>query len=182
VRSCAADGLVERARAGDQQAWASLYRDAYPRLVAFAHRRLGNPDLARDAVSETMARAVASIDSYTRDDDGFTAWLFGICRHVIADMQRVLYRGLPDRLLRHEPDLPGPGEALLEREERTTVRAAFARLDPDEQELLELRVVAGLSSSETALALGKQPGAVRMAQMRALSRLRTFVEEISHVG
>ena len=182
MQSCATDGLVDRARAGDQEAWAALYRRAYPRLVSFAHRRLGNPDLAKDAVSETMARAVAAIASYTRDDDGFSAWLFGICRHVIADMQRALYRSLPERLLRHEPDPPGPAEALLESEERAAVRAAFARLEPEEQELLELRVVAGLSSSEAAVALGKQPGAVRMAQMRALARLRAFVEEMSHVG
>jgi RNA polymerase sigma-70 factor, ECF subfamily len=177
-----AAGLVERARRGDQEAWADLYRAAYPRLVAFAHRRLGSDDLARDAVSETMTRAVAAIDSYSRDDDGFLPWLFGICRHVVADMQRVLYRQLPERLLRHEPDLPGPVEVVLDEEERSALRAAFERLAPEERELLELRVVAGLSSAEAAEALGKQPGAVRMAQMRALSRLRTFVEEKSHVG
>ena len=175
-------GLVERARQGDQEAWADLYRAAYPRLVAFSHRRLGSDDLARDAVSETMARAVSGIDSYTRDDEGFLPWLFGICRHVVADMQRVLYRQLPDRLLRPEPVSPGPVEVVLDEEERAALRAAFHRLAPEERELLELRVVAGLSSAEAAEALGKQPGAVRMAQMRALSRLRTFVEEMSHVG
>jgi RNA polymerase sigma-70 factor (ECF subfamily) len=84
--------------------------------------------------------------------------------------------------MQHEPDVPGPVEVVLEGEERAALRAAFERLAPDERELLELRVVAGLSSAEAAEALGKQPGAVRMAQMRALSRLRTFVEEMSHVG
>jgi DNA-directed RNA polymerase specialized sigma24 family protein len=43
-------------------------------------------------------------------------------------------------------------------------------------------VVAGLSAAEVATVLGKRPGAVRMAQMRALSRLRVFVEEVSRVG
>ena len=42
--------------------------------------------------------------------------------------------------------------------------AAFATLDPDDQEVLELRVVAGLSSEEVAAALGKRPGAIRIAQ------------------
>ncbi len=105
-------GFVGRARRGDQQAWASLYRSAYPRLIAFAHRRLRAHDLACDAVSETMTRAVAAIDTYVGEDAGFTPWLFGICRHVVADMQRVLYRQLPERLLRHEPDLPGPVEVV----------------------------------------------------------------------
>jgi RNA polymerase sigma-70 factor, ECF subfamily len=174
-------GLVQRARRGDQEAWSTLYRRAYPRLVAFAHRRLGGADLARDAVSETMVRAVSAIDSYSRDDDGFTPWLFGICRHVIADFHRARYREAPEQL---DPgqDGAGPLDALLENEERAAVRAAFERLEPDERELLELRVIAGLSSAEVAALLRKRPGAVRMAQMRALSRLRTFIEEVSRVG
>lgn len=178
----AAGSLVDGARRGDQEAWATLYRDAYPRLVAFAHRRLGDADLAREAVSETMARAVAAVGSYVGEDAGFAPWLFGICRHVVADMQRTVWRPVPAALLRPDVDEAGPAEIVLDGEERTLVRAAFARLDRDEQELLELRVVAGLSSAETAAALGKQPGTVRMAQMRALARLRTFLQETSRVG
>ena len=175
-------GLVERARRGDQDAWAALYRGAYPRLVAFAARRLGGLDPGRDAVSETMVRAVGAVEAYVGDDSGFTPWLFGICRHVVSDMQRTLWRRLPPRLLRHDADLPSAAELLVEEEERAVVRAAFDRLEADERELLELRVVAGLSSAEVAVILDKQPSAVRMAQKRALARLRTFVEETSCVG
>jgi RNA polymerase sigma-70 factor (ECF subfamily) len=159
-----------------------LYRRAYPRLVAFAHRRLGSADLARDAVSETMVRAVAAIDSYSRDDDGFTPWLFGICRHVVADIHRFRHREAPERLGRIDDDAPGPLDALLESEERAQVRAAFERLEARERELLELRVIAGLSAAEVGVVLGRRPGAVRMAQMRALDRLRALVEEVSRVG
>ena len=178
----AAEGLVERARRGDQEAWAALYTSVYSRLVSFAHRRLGNADLARDAVSETMARAVTKLDTYVGTDEGFAPWLFGICRHVVVDMQRQNYRPLPPGLLRTEVDGPGPADVVLDADEHAQVRAAFARLDPDERELLELRVVGGLSSAEVATALGKQPGTIRMAQMRALGRLRTFLEEASRVG
>ena len=177
-----AEGLVQRARRGDQEAWAALYTSVYARLVAFAHRRLGNAELARDAVSETMARAVTKIDTYVGTDEGFAPWLFGICRYVVVDLQRQTYRPLPPGLLRSDVDDPGPAEVVLDSEEQAQVRAAFARLDPDERELLELRVVGGMSSAEVATALGKNPGTVRMAQMRALGRLRTFLEEASRVG
>ena len=177
-----AEGLVQRARRGDQEAWAALYTSVYARLVAFAHRRLGNAELARDAVSETMTRAVTKIDAYVGTDEGFAPWLFGICRHVVVDLQRQTYRPLPPGLLRSDVDDPGPAEVVLDSEEQAQVRAAFARLDPDERELLELRVVGGMSSAEVATALGKNPGTVRMAQMRALGRLRTFLEEASRVG
>lgn len=175
-------GLVDRARCGDQEAWTVLYRQAYPRLVAFAYRRLGGQEVARDAVSETMTRAVSAIDAYVGDDSGFRPWLFGICRHVVADLQRSMWRPLPPRLLCHDAEPASAAEMLTDDEERAEVRAAFARLDDDEQELLELRVIAGLSSAEVAGILGKQPSAVRMAQKRALARLRTYLEELSRVG
>ncbi len=55
---------------------------------------------------------------------------------------------------------------------KVEVRAAFDRLSPEDQEVLELRVVAGLSAAGVAQATGRAAGAVRMAQSRALSRLR----------
>jgi RNA polymerase sigma-70 factor (ECF subfamily) len=175
--------LVEGARMGDGTCWATLYRQAYPRLVRYAHHRLGNVDEAKDAASETMARAVASMDRFTSDDEGFTPWLFGICRNVVADALRARYRHLE-----HDRDVeasslrslaPEPDDGLIADEEARQVRAAFERLDADERELLELRVVAGLSAEEVAQVIGKKPGAVRMAQMRALGRLRSFVAEAS---
>ncbi|MGH9008765.1 MAG: RNA polymerase sigma factor [Acidimicrobiia bacterium] len=169
--------LVAAARHGDRDAWEMLYRRTYPRLVAFAYRRLGDRELAAEAVSDTMLRAVAAIGTYSGDDHGFDPWLFGICRHVVADLQRAMYRRLPASLLRPDVEGVGPAERLLADEERMLLRAAFDRLDPDEQELLELRVVVGLSAAEVGSVLGKQPGAIRMAQHRALSRLRTFLEE-----
>ena len=48
----------------------------------------------------------------------------------------------------------------------------------DEQELLELRVVGRLSAEEVGEVIGKRAGAVRMAQARALSRLRSLLEEV----
>jgi len=56
------------------------------------------------------------------------------------------------------------------------MRAAFALLSADERELLELRVVGGLSAEEVAAALGKRAGAVRTAQYRALAHLRRILE------
>ncbi|MBV9285708.1 MAG: hypothetical protein JO176_13890, partial [Acidimicrobiia bacterium] len=62
-------------------------------------------------------------------------------------------------------------------EEAAAVRKAFGRLADGDRELLELRVVGGLSAEETAEALGRRPGAVRMAQSRALGRLRRLLVE-----
>jgi RNA polymerase sigma-70 factor (ECF subfamily) len=57
------------------------------------------------------------------------------------------------------------------------VRSLLDRLPDNLRELLLLRVAVGLSAEETGRALGMTPGAVRVAQHRALSRLRLFMAE-----
>lgn len=166
--------LVDRARAGDPDAWVVLYRRAYPSLLAYATTRLGRPE-AEDAVSETMTRAVRNIATFRWQGVDFSGWLFGIHRHVVADAQRVRCR----RPATHAPDRDEhqPLEAVVRDDEHTMVRRMFQRLNPKEQELLHLRVIAGLSVEEVATILGKRPGAVRVAQSRALARLRTLMRE-----
>jgi RNA polymerase sigma-70 factor (ECF subfamily) len=178
------DALVAAARSGDGDAWEALYRRAYPRLFAYARRRLASDDAARDAVSETMTRAVRGLGRYRAEGAGFDAWLSGIVRHVVLDAQRAGARrtarldgvgALPDVASSED----GPEERLLGSLEAASMRAAFALLSDADRELLELRVVLGLSSDEVATALGKRPGAVRMAQARALDRLRALLTATS---
>lgn len=170
--------LVARARERDADAWDELCVRLYPRLLAYASRRIG-VDAARDAVSETFARAVTDIARYEARRGCFDGWVFGICRHVVVARQREdgrrSSRPLPDRA---SPD-PGPADHVLAREEHAALRAAFDRLSPGDQELLELRVLGHLSAEEVARVLRKRPGAVRTAQSRALSRLRAHLEEVT---
>jgi RNA polymerase sigma-70 factor (ECF subfamily) len=170
--------LVRDARSGDAGAWEALYRRAFPRLLAYARRRLPSDDAARDAVGETMARAVRGIDRFRDDGNGFDAWLSGILRHVVLDAQRSAGRR-PVTTVAVVTDAPtdaaGPEELLLSSFDAASVRAAFAQLADADRELLELRVVLGLSADEVASVLGKRPGAVRMAQSRALDRLRALL-------
>ena len=167
--------LVDRAVRGDGDAWEALYRRAYPKLLAFARRRL-DPEGAKDAVAETMRRAVDSIHRYRWEGRAFDAWLFGILRHVITDTHRSQGRS------RHVPEAhdragAGPLDTLVAAEEHEAVRVAFARLSDADREVLELRVVAGLSAEDAAKVLDRKPGAVRMAQSRALTRLRQLLAE-----
>jgi RNA polymerase sigma-70 factor (ECF subfamily) len=174
--------LVERARQGDEAAWDALYRAVYPRLLAYARRRLSSIDEARDAVSEAMTRAVAKIDRFAWKAGGFEAWLFGILRHVVLDNQRAAGRRTHvPFVVEPATDDPGPLDRVLGDEEAAAVRLAFAQLDEAEQEVLELRVVGRLSAEEVAAVIGKRPGAVRMAQSRALARLRIQMEEVAGI-
>ena len=169
------DGDLARLRARDASTWEALFDRMYPRMLAYAERRVGSREDARDAVSETFARMVKSLDGVTRPGITPDGWCFGILHHVVTDVQRRTYRrrkGLP-------ADIQTDGEAtdsLVLADEHKGVRAAFARLSQRDRDVLELRVVAGLGAEEVGLILSMRPGAVRMAQARALERLRADLE------
>jgi RNA polymerase sigma-70 factor (ECF subfamily) len=169
--SADAHQLVQRAAAGDHAAWEHIYRAVYARLRAYAARHVGN-DTADDVVSETMLRAVAGIDRFRWTPAGIEPWLFGIARRVVADHHRRTGRRRRWSRAVASPAPALPADAAELADEHAAVRAAFNRLPARDRELLELRVVAGLTPEQTAAVLGKRPGAVRVAQSRALARLR----------
>ena len=169
------ESLVARARNRDVDAWEALYRLSYPGLRAYAARRVG-PDLADDVVSEVMERAVASLDRY-ESGRSFNAWLYGIARHVIGDMGRKRKRWERQPPHVSESAEQSPSEALELNAEHAEIVDAFARLSDRDREVLELRVVAGLTAEQVGAVLGMKPDAVRTAQSRALARLRKLVAE-----
>lgn len=168
--------LVERARSGDGAAWEQLYRHAYPRLRAYAISHTG-AQVAEDLVNETMARAVAGIQRFKWEPSGFDAWLFGILRRVCFEHHRRQGRRRRDAWFGPDGDGSVPGEELDIADDHAAVRRAFAMLRPADREVLELRLVSGLSAEETASVLGKRSGAVRTAQSRALANLRRLMGE-----
>ncbi|WP_420451818.1 RNA polymerase sigma factor [Ilumatobacter sp.] len=176
--------LVERARQHSSDAWEQLYRRYRPRLISYADRRLDSAHSAEDAVSEAFSRAVAGIDGFTWQGIGFVGWMYGITRNVVLESNRSAAR---DRALEERETSAARTDGRLatddadhdlQREhERGVLRRVFDELDEADREILELRVVGELSATEVGAILDKRPGAVRMAQSRALERLRIAMRE-----
>lgn len=172
------DELVDGIRSLDGEAWERLYRHMYRPLIAHARRKLGSLDKAEDAVSETMERAVVAVERFEPTGaDSLRRWLFGIMRNVIREQWRQSARAaeLPERLEAPVAG-PGPAETIESDETRTLLREAFHQLSEADQETLGLRLVAELSSDDVATIQGRGSGAVRMAQARALERLRDRIQ------
>lgn len=168
---------VQLLRSGDAASWEELYTHMYQSMVSYASRRLSAEE-ARDAVSESVARAFARSSVLPRDATP-EAWIFGILRHVVHDAQRRSTRGVSvlHRSAAASVDWTGVDDGLISDEEEAGVRDAFGQLSPRDQEVLELRVVAGLSARDTGRVLGMREGAVRNAQLRALRRLRLLFDD-----
>lgn len=163
----------------DPDAWESLYRNVYPGMFAFARRRLGSDAAADDAVSEALVRGLDRVATYVPSGIGLRGWLYGILRNVIHESHRQSWRVQPNLDLDRVSLEPNVDSRLLADEQQRALRAAFSRLDDADREILELRLVARLSAAQVGQVLDKQPGAVRMAQSRALDRLRIAMKEVT---
>lgn len=175
--------LAARAAAGDTQARDSLLGLVRPMVHRYCRARLGRlpgSEQAADDVAQEVCLAVLSTLSRYRDEGRpFEAYVFGIAAHKVVDAQRASVRSaVPTDNLPETADVrPGPEETVMRSSDAAMVRALLERMPHHQRELLTLRVVVGLSAEETGRVLGMSAGAVRVAQHRALARLRTMVLE-----
>ncbi len=173
--AAAVEALVERARHGDREALAGLYDRYRDRVARFATGRLSDAEKAEDVTSETFEAMLRNLRSYQPGTD-FEAWLFTIAHRRVSDYFRRIGRRreveLDDAV---HPASAGPEDDLVAAESLAEVARAFRDLRPDQQEVLSLRVLAGLSAAQVGEVLGKSEGAVRVSQHRALASLRELI-------
>lgn len=175
--------IVAQARA-NPAAFAELYRRYIDAVYRYARIRLGTREQAEDATSQIFLKALTALPSH-REGGSFRAWLFTIAHNVVTDTYRARRVHWPLTTAAEHPDrAPSPEEEAVDAIQRDEVRAMLDLLPPDQQRVMELRL-AGLTGNEIAEALGKTLGAVKMAQSRAIARLKAThapePEETLHV-
>lgn len=158
--------LVERAVGGDRDAFGQLFRRHHAAVFRVARSRLAHAR-AEDAAAETFARAWQALPRYRRTDAPFVSWLYGIARHVVADMAKVDHRSEPREDIEAGTWDPWPG-----RDDAARLRDALDALPEEQRLVIELKFLVGMTNDEVAAALHKRPGAVNTQQWRALRALQ----------
>lgn len=177
--------LTTRAVHGQPAAIESLIEQIRPMVVRYCRARLGritgHYHVADDVAQEVCIAVLSALPRYRDMGRPFASFVFGIASHKVADAVRAAARlAVPTEELPDGPDeQPGPEETVVAWLEAQRARALLARLPQHLRELLILRVVTGLSAEETGNVLGMSAGAVRVAQHRALARLRALAIEES---
>jgi RNA polymerase sigma-70 factor (ECF subfamily) len=152
-------------------------------VVRYCRGRLGRAPAADfaadDAAQEVLLAVLHALPRYRDEGRPFEAFVFGIAAHKVADVQRAAFRGaIPTDQMPDGVDLTmTPEERVVQSGDVQLAQALLERLPESLRELLLLRVAVGLSAEETGRALGMTPGAVRVAQHRALARLRAYAAE-----
>jgi RNA polymerase sigma-70 factor (ECF subfamily) len=177
--------LTAQAVGGQPAAIDSLIRQIRPMVLRYCRARLGrisgHHHVADDVAQEVCIALVSALPRYQDMGRPFASFVYGIASHKVADaMRSAANLAIPTEDLPDEADdRPGPEETAVAYLEAERVRALLRRLPRQQRELLVLRVLAGLSAQETGNELGMSAGAVRVAQHRALARLRAIVGEES---
>lgn len=173
------DASVSAAVEGDPRAIERVLASIRPLVVRYCRARVGRQERnfasADDVAQEVCLAVLTALPSYRDQGRPFLAFVYGIAAHKVADAHRAAGRNRSEPVA-EVPDEPetdaGPEQRAL-RQELTKQMSELLQVLPDKQrEIVLLRVVVGLSAEETAEAVGSTPGAVRVAQHRALARLR----------
>nr|WP_078066810.1 sigma-70 family RNA polymerase sigma factor [Streptomyces jeddahensis] len=180
--------LVHRAVEGDEQATHDLLAHVHPLALRYCRTRLSRlPGDARhfveDLAQEVCVAVLLALPRYKDTGRPFEAFVFAIAAHKVADLQRAAMRhpgstAVPsDEMPERPDDSLGPEERALLSSDAEWAKKLLANLPENQRELLLLRIAVGLTAEETGQMLGMSPGAVRVAQHRALSRLRALAEQ-----
>ena len=171
--------LAAHAALGDREAFGSLcsaYRDD---LLAYARRRLPQPEDAEDVLQLTFLKALQAI--HRRDQSRpFNAWLFHIASNTITDFYRTRKSNVG------LDTIPDPVESSAEDEALSShldarLEQAFAHLTARQRWVIRLRVIEDRSYEDIADRLGCSPGAARATQMRAVQALRFALDQSPEV-
>jgi RNA polymerase sigma-70 factor (ECF subfamily) len=177
--------LAAQAVGGQPAAVDSLLRQIRPMVMRYCLARLGrisgHYQAADDVAQEVCIALWSALPRYEDMGRPFASFVFGIASHKVADAMRGAARlAIPTEDLPDEPDdRPGPEESAVADLEAERVRGLLARLPVQQRELIVLRMLTGLTAQETGNELGMSAGAVRVAQHRALTRLRAIAVEES---
>jgi len=180
------DAAVAEAVAGSRDALREVVETIRPVVVRYVRARVGTAERsglsADDVAQEVCLAAIQALPRYRDQGRPFMAFVYGIASHKVADAHRAAARNRSDPVdsvpERYSVET-GPEQRAIQADTSVRMNKLLAVLPEKQREILTLRIVVGLSAEETADAVGSTPGAVRVAQHRALARLKS---EIASAG
>jgi RNA polymerase sigma-70 factor (ECF subfamily) len=176
--------LVERAQAGDAEAFGRIYDRYLDTVFRFIYFRVGNRQLAEDLTADTFLRALKRIGSFTWQGRDPGAWLVTIARNLVADhFKSGRYRlevttgDVLDADREDRGPEGSPEAAVVDHITNVALLTAVKQLNPEQQECIVLRFLHGFSVAETAQAMGKNEGAIKALQYRAVRALARLLPD-----
>ena len=168
--------LLTRAREYDQAAIAEIYDRYSLRIYNYIYHRLGNAHLAEDLTANVFLRMLEAIRSSRAWQTSFSGWLYRIAHNLVVDYFRA---GQQDEVPLEEWPIPSrehPADIAERSLTQQRLRSAVGQLTGEQNVVITLKFLEGMSNAEVARVLGKSEGAVKSLQFRALASLRRIMD------
>jgi len=171
------DVLVQKAKAGDAEAFGRLYDMHVERVYRHIYYRINNVADTEDLTQQVFLKAWRAIPRYKKTTSPFIAWLMTISHNLVIDFYRAKKDKvrLPDGVVAEDPK-SSPEVMAQAHFDQEKLRMAISQLHGDQQRAVLMRFIEGFSFAETADSLGKTEGATRVILHRALKKLRDILE------
>ncbi|MFN2222210.1 MAG: sigma-70 family RNA polymerase sigma factor [Chloroflexota bacterium] len=164
---------LQKAQALDRNTLGGIYDEFQPLLYSYIFRRVGNVEVARDLTADVFGRFLQATANGNGPDDHLRAWLYRVAHNIVIDhYRRQEHRNgqpLEESLVSGEV---APDAAAEHRLQCEGVRSALEQLTDDQQEVIALKFLEGMTNDEVAQITQRSVGAVKALQHRALAALR----------
>ncbi len=174
--------IIQRAIAGDVEAFGMLVEQYQQAVVNLAYRMLGNYQEAEDAAQEGFIRAFRNLYSYDLSRS-FKTWLFSITSNHCIDRlrkRRLTWLSIDEPLPPHpalmSDETTDPEQQLLEQERSIFIQSLLSELAPDYRAAVVLRYWHDMSYLEIAEALGTTESAIKSRLFRARQMLADYAD------
>lgn len=167
--------LVERAVSGESSAFGLLYDKYQEQIFRFIYVKVGRREDAEDLAAQVFLQALTNLAGWRDLGYPFSSWLYRIARNAVIDYYRASKNNISLE------DLPAEQFATMAAELEVDadialsiaqIRKSMLALKEEYQDVLLMRFVEDMSIKDTAGALGKSEGAVKLLTHRAVRALR----------
>jgi len=169
--------VIKQAVRGDSSAFGVLYDHYHPMIYRFVLVKVSRREEAEDITHQVFLSAWQSVGGYKHRGHPFSSWLYQIARNQVIDH----YRAKKSEVSIDAVDPESFAVHNIEHENVSTkfqveaVQKAIRSLKQDYQDVIILRFIEDASLKDTAAAMGKSEGAVKLIQHRALKELKTIL-------
>ena len=158
----------------DPQHFGPLYEATVDRVFRYLFLRTRDRALAEDLTSQTFMKALQALPRYRPSKAPFIAWLFRIARNTLIDHHRTQRDTAPlEAVAEQESDDPRVEHQADQTLRYEKAQKLLATLDPDERDMLLLKITSGLTFREIAALCGKSENTVKTTYFRRIRQLRT---------
>ncbi|MEA4926895.1 MAG: sigma-70 family RNA polymerase sigma factor [Syntrophomonadaceae bacterium] len=171
---------AKKAAAGDPRMIEQLCSNYWEPLYRYIYFKVQNREEAEDITQETFVKTLAYWPEHEISRNNLPGFLKTVSQNIICDRWRQKKRrgasiNWEDLNLKENRT----GDEQTQITQRLQIESALAQLKPDQQRIIELRIIQGYSVAETARLTGKTEAAVRVSQYRALQFLARILENDS---